>query len=205
MAVQCEVPIPPSSWLYESQSAFYYYSPERALQLMFDLGWYDLTGNGKLNKVDGMHLLEPNITIVTYNESTNSIRENAANLIAQYLEAIGFNVTVSVHSQARVRELIKSRMFDLALIGVNLSEVPNLMPMFGRNEVLNFNGFGNDNMQSYLENAQVVTDEDTLRKLRNAAVHRQPTAHTGSAFPHRHGVVQPLHGRHVRPEILRRV
>lgn len=30
MGVQCEVPVNPSSWLYESQSAIYYYSPERA-------------------------------------------------------------------------------------------------------------------------------------------------------------------------------
>ena len=38
MAVQCEVPMPPTCWLYESQSAIYYYSPERALQLMNDAG-----------------------------------------------------------------------------------------------------------------------------------------------------------------------
>ena len=34
MGIQCEVPVNPSSWLYESQSAIYYYSPERALQLI---------------------------------------------------------------------------------------------------------------------------------------------------------------------------
>ena len=34
MAQQSEVPIVPGTWLYESQSAVYYYSPERALQLL---------------------------------------------------------------------------------------------------------------------------------------------------------------------------
>ena len=96
MAIQCEVPVPPTSWLYESQSAIYYYSPERALQLMHNLGWYDMTGDGILNQHMGVMLQEPRLTIITYNESTNSIRENAANLIAEYLRAVGFNVTVSV-------------------------------------------------------------------------------------------------------------
>lgn len=165
MAVQCEVPIPPNSWLYESRSAYYYYSPERALQLMYDLGWRDLTGNGKLNQVVGVMLKEPTITIITYNEATNSIRENAAKLIADYLDAIGFRCTVRVYSQARCRELIKERAYDLALVAFNLSECPDLMPIFGRNEALNLNGFGNDNMQSYLEGAQNTSDETELKKF----------------------------------------
>ena len=165
MAVQCEVPVPPSSWLYESQSAYYYYSPERALQLMHDLGWYDMTGNGRLNKVEGVVLKEPDITLITYNESTNSIRENAANLVAAYLDAIGFRCSVRVYSQARCRELIKERLFDLALVSFNLSEVPSLRPIFGRNEVLNLNGFGNDDMQGWLDTARDTSDELTLKSL----------------------------------------
>ena len=163
MAVQSEVPIPPSSWLYESQSAYYYYSPERALQLMWDLGWYDLTGDGTLNKVNGVRLIEPDLTIITYNESTNHIRENAANLIASYLRAIGISCTVYVRTQARVLQLIKDRAYDLALVNFNLSEVPDLMPLFGRNQSLNLNGFGNDDMQTNLEAARDTSDEVLLK------------------------------------------
>ena len=165
MAVQSEVPIPPSSWLYESQSAYYYYSPERALQLMHELGWYDLTGNGTLNKVNGVVLEEPDLTIITYNESTNSIRENAANLIASYLQAVGISCTVYVRTQARVLQLIKDRAYDLALVGFNLSEVPDLSPMFGRGGALNLNGFGNEEMQGWLESAKSTSDENELKNL----------------------------------------
>ena len=163
MAVQCEVPIQPTCWLYESQSAIYYYSPERALQLMNSMGWYDLTGNGRLNKMEGRLLREPSVTIMTYNESTNSIRENAANLIAFYLEAIGINARVSVVSQARLRENMKARSYDLALVGVNLSEVPNMSAIFGRGAKLNLNGFGNDNMELYLQQANAAGDETMLK------------------------------------------
>ncbi|MBR6891614.1 MAG: hypothetical protein IKN05_11540, partial [Clostridia bacterium] len=126
MGIQCEVPILPGSWLYESQSAIYYYSPERALQLMQSLGWRDLTGDGRLNRRNGVMLEEPRVTLVTYNESTNCIRENAANMIAEYLEAVGFTVTVNVlSSKEKARDAVKNRNYDLALMGVNLSEIPN--------------------------------------------------------------------------------
>ena len=163
MAVQSEVPIQPSCWLYESQSAIYYYSPERALQLLNEMGWYDLTGNGKLNKLEGRLLREPSVSIITYNESTNSIRENAANVIASYLEAVGVNARVTVMSQSRLQENLRARSYDLALIGVNLSEVPNMSAIFGRGAALNFNGFGNDNMEMYLQQATAAGDESILK------------------------------------------
>lgn len=163
MAVQCEVPIQPSCWLYESQSAIYYYSPERALQLLNEMGWYDLTGNGKLNKVEGRLLREPLVNIITYNESTNSIRENAAKLIASYLESVGVNAKVTVMSQNRLMENIRARSYDLALVGVNLSEVPNMSAIFGRGAKLNLNGFGNDNMELYLQQATAAGDEAVLK------------------------------------------
>ncbi len=165
MAVQCEVPIVPTCWLYESQSAKYYYSPERALQLMHNAGWVDMTGNGKLNRRSGIMLQEPNITLITYNEGTNSIRENAANLIAEYMEAVGFNVKVTVLSKARAREYIKERRYDLALVGVNMSEIPDLTELLKSGGSLNLNRYSNDNMDVLLESVRSASDEATLQKL----------------------------------------
>ena len=165
MAVQSEVPLPPTSWLYESQSAIYYYSPERALQLINEVGWYDLTGNGTLNKRNGIMLEELNVRIITYNESTNSIRENAANMIAGYLKAVGFNPTVTVVTKARLRELIRARNYDLALVGFNLSEVPGLSPMLSSGGSLNLNNYSNEAMDGLLGQVGSVTDEGELKKL----------------------------------------
>ena len=165
MAVQCEVPVPPSSWLYESQSAIYYYSPERALQLMHNLGWYDLTGDGTLNKHVGVMVQEPTLSIITYNESSNSIRENAANLIADYLRTVGFNVTVTVYSKERTRQLVKDGEFDLALVGVNLSEVPYLSSLLGSRGSLNLNHYSSDDMDQLLERVYSASDETLMRKI----------------------------------------
>ena len=165
MAIQCEVPIVPNSWLYESQSAIYYYSPERALQLMHNSGWQDMTGNGKLNQRSGVMLVEPTISLITYNENTNTIRENAANLIKEYLEAVGFSVTVTVRSKAQVREAIKSRNYDLALVGMNLSEVPDVSALLETSGALNFNHYSNDAMDLLIERARAASDEDTLQRV----------------------------------------
>ena len=165
MAIQCEVPVTPNSWLYESQSAIYYYSPERALQLMQSLGWYDLTGDGTLNKRKGVLVQEPRLTLITYNESTNSIRENAAKLIAEYLETVGFKVTVSVVSKARAQQLVKDREYDLALMGVNLSEVPDLTKLLKSGGSLNLNHATSDEMDMLLERVGSATDETALQKV----------------------------------------
>ena len=165
MAIQCEVPILPNSWLYESQSAIYYYSPERALQLMNGLGWYDLTGDGTLNKRQGVMVQEPRISILTYNESTNSIRENAANLIAEYLRAVGFNATVTVQSKEKVRQSLKDREYDLALVGMNFSEVPYLTRLLKSGGSMNLNHYSNEEMDRLLEAVGSASDEATLQKL----------------------------------------
>lgn len=165
MAIQCEVPVAPNCWLYESQSAIYYYSPERALQLMHNSGWYDLTGDGRLNKREGVLLSEPRITLLTYNESANSIRENAAKLIAEYLEAVGFNVTVSVVSKARCVQRVKDRDYDLALVGMNLSEVPNVSSILKSGGSLNLNHYSNEEMDALLDAIASAEDEALLQKL----------------------------------------
>ena len=164
MAVSTEVPIPPSSWLYESQSAMYYYSPERALKLMNELGWRDMTGDGKLNKKSGVRLKEPSLSIWTYNESTNSIRENAARQIASDLEAIGLNVTVTVKSQEKVRQAIKDGKCDLALIGVNLSEVPYINDLLKSGGRLNFSRYKSAKLDKVLATVDSAGSESAIKK-----------------------------------------
>ena len=165
MAVCSEVPIPPSSWLYESQSAIYYYSPERALQLMNELGWSDMNGDGRLNKVRGVRLMEPSLELWTYNESTNSIRENAANMIAGYLRDIGINVNVTVKSKDAVRKGIRDRECDLALIGLNLSEVPDISAMFMTGGKMNFSRYTSTEMDSLFQRLNVTTDEERFKQV----------------------------------------
>ena len=166
MAVQSEVPVQPGTWLYESRSAVFYYSPERALQLLYDAGWKDLTGNLVLNKLEGIHLRDLSVTIMTCNDSTNSIRENAANLIAENLNAIGMKAKVSVVSRDTLRyRLGNGEGYDLALISVHLSEVPLIRQMLINGGTLNYNNFMDMTLDGYGGQTVTVEDEAQLKSL----------------------------------------
>lgn len=164
MVTQSEVPILPGTWLYESQSAQYYYSPERALQLLYDAGWSDLTGDLVLNKLEGIQLKELSVDIITYNESGNSIRENAVNLIESYLSAIGFKTQVEVLTKDEVRSRIRSGSYDLALIAVNLDEAPVLSPLLSSSGSLNYNGYSDTAMDSLIQLTATAADESSLKQ-----------------------------------------
>ena len=165
MGVQCEVPVNPASWLYESQSAIYYYSPERALQLAMDCGWSDLAGDGKLSKIDGVMLRDLKLTLRTYNEPTNTMRENAAYMIADYLGKIGIQVEVICTSREKCLSQVKNGNFDLALVAVNLSEIPNLSDMLYSKSKLNLNSFRNDRMNELIEQVPSAKTEAELKTL----------------------------------------
>ena len=165
MGVQCEVPVNPSSWLYESQSAIYYYSPERALQLVRDCGWEDLTGDGFMNKVNGVRLEDLTLHLITYNEGTNNMRENAAYMIADYLEKVGIKVDVEVRGRDRCIVMIKEGNFDLALVGVQLSEVPDLSSLLKARGKLNLNSFRNESMEQLFEQVGSAMTEEEFKSI----------------------------------------
>lgn len=165
MAIQSEVPILPGTWLYESQSAQYYYSPERALQLLYDAGWKDLTGDMVLDKLDGIKLSELTVNIVTYNEDAASIRENAANQIAGYLNAVGVKTTVEVLETKALKDRIKYGQYDLALIGLNFSEVPAMVGLLGTDGNMNFNNYNDSVMNSLLTQTAEAADETAMKQV----------------------------------------
>ena len=165
MGIQCEVPVNPGSWLYESQSAIYYYSPERALQLLQSCGWSDLTGDGMLNQIEGVRLKDLTLRLITYNDSTTSVRENAANMIADYLKKVGVNVEIEVRGQERCLRYIKEGNYDIALVGVNLSDVPDLTQLLGSRGSINLNNYGTDAMNTLLDQVETAQTEEELKSI----------------------------------------
>ena len=168
MAIQCEVPVNPSTWLYESQSAVFYYSPERAMQLITGCGWQDLDGDGILNQVDGVILKDLEIDLVTYNEPTNSIRENAADMIADYLKTVGVKVNVRVASKSRTLQRIKEKDYDIALVGVQLSDVPDVASILQKGGALNLNKYSSDSMETLIGQITQDASDSALRSTLSA-------------------------------------
>lgn len=76
-------PIPRSVWAFDSTLAPWPFDPERARQMLADLGWRDSDGNGVLDR-DG----KPFRFALSTN-GDNRIRIDAASMISQQLAAIG--------------------------------------------------------------------------------------------------------------------
>jgi len=171
----------------------YYYSPERALPLILGEGWEDMTGDGILNRMEDIMLVDLTINIITYNETGNTIRENADNLIAKYLNAVGIKTTVEVLTKARVKTRINERDYDLALIGVNLSEVPSLVDIFYLGKSLNFNNYSTEEMDRLLMASYTARTEadfkSAMSDLQMLVAERLPILgigfHTGAVLSNR--------------------
>ena len=112
-----------------------------------------------------MILKDLELRLVTYNESTNSIRENACNMIAEYLSKVGVKVSIEVRGRERVLRYIREGDYDIALVGVNLSEVPDLSQMFRSGGSINLNNYGNEEMKALLEQLSTAQTEAELKSL----------------------------------------
>ena len=163
MAQQCEVPIHPSSWLYETQSAVYYYSPERAMQYLQASGWVDMTGDTLLNQLEDNVLKYIDVNIIVYNEAATKVRSNAAEQIAANLRAVGINASVEILTRKEVRKAMENGSFDIALVSMNLSEVPDLIPMFSENGALNYSKANNETLNQMLRECAYAKDEQEMK------------------------------------------
>lgn len=164
MVQESEVPVIPGSWLYETQSARYNYNPERALQLLYDAGWADTNGDGILDRVKDGLWEDLEINLVTYNEPTIASRQKAAELIASQLRIIGIRVNVTVSSRDRVIKTINSDTgFNMALVGFNLSYIPDLSYLFKSGANGNCSFYESEKMDNMLAQAKSAADADELK------------------------------------------
>ena len=163
MVTKSEVPILPGSWLYEPQSAIYYESQERALQLLKQAGWSDYNQDGILDQiVDGI-LEQFEITLLTYVDDTAATRTHAAELIRDQLRPLGIVLKVETASKSSVEKKLKNGDFQLVLGAVNLAELPDLTFILNSSGRMSYSGYSSADMNTFLSNVYNTTDEETFR------------------------------------------
>lgn len=164
MAQESEVPVVPGTWRYETQSTQYNYNPERAYQLLTDAGWHDSDGDGILDRVKEGMWQDLEITIATYNEPGISIRQEAAKQIAEQLGRVGIRANVNVKSKSGIKTLFKDDAFDLALVGFNLSEMPDLAFLLETDANGNCSEYSSQAMDDLLKEARQAASSDEMRR-----------------------------------------
>ncbi|HHU49521.1 MAG TPA: hypothetical protein GXZ37_07370 [Clostridiales bacterium] len=161
-----DVPIPSNSWLYDSSYRIYDYDVERASRLLEEAGWRDHDGDGILDReIDGTKV-DLSFTILT--NSDNDLRKDTADLIAEQLGTIGFQIQVEVLPWDLLQEeRIATGEFDAILTGFSLDSMHDLRSVLHSGwmgeQGNNFIGYNNPELDRMLESAaQAYTEEDRL-------------------------------------------
>lgn len=166
-AQACDVPIAPDSWIYESKSKVYDYNTATALALFAEAGWADTDDDGYLEK-DGHRYEEMTLRLLV-NESTDTTRLSAANMIASQLEDIGIHVEVVTAAYALEADeneyttMLENGDFDIALAGFNLARSGDLRAYVAPNGTRNYGGYNNAAFTQLVTNMLTARDEADYR------------------------------------------
>ncbi len=139
-------PMLPNTWQYPKDGLNNYdFSPEKAKELLKEVGFEDRDGDGVLEDGDGKKL---SLTL-TY-PSGNKVREQYAVIIKKYLNDIGVEIELKMMEfSALLDEVMKNHEFDLFLLGSSLSLDPDPIPYWSTGAASDEKGVGAWNIPGY--------------------------------------------------------
>jgi len=157
-------PYPKESWAYDPSVAPAPYDPKAATALLAQAGWEDRDGDGWLDH-DGQPF---RFTLLT--NQGNEVRRQVAELVQQYLKAVGIDVRIKVIEWSTfVHEFIDKRRFEAVLLGWNLSRDPDLYDLFHSSKTkegeYNFGGYANPEVDRLLEAGRREFNRDARRRI----------------------------------------
>ncbi len=160
MTMAANTPIPSDSWLYYDQESSFVYNPDKARELLAAEGWKDLDNNGVLDlPVDGAeepkHLV---LSLYVYEDPTNDVRFETANMIKDMLAEVGISVHVETGSYAEIKTVLENGSFDMCLCAFQMDVVPDVGFFLRKGNAQNYGKYNSSEMTSLI---------DALRKQEN--------------------------------------
>ncbi|MFA5576193.1 MAG: peptide ABC transporter substrate-binding protein [Tissierellaceae bacterium] len=167
---QIDVPIHPDSWLLSPKANSYGYNFDLARNELMKIGYMDKDGDGILEDEEGNKL---SLTLLT--NSYNLMRYKTAELIKNDLAKLGIEIKISplpnldkdisVEDIERQWEELNEQLiagdYDIALLGWQLSVIPDLSFAFHSSQIAyesNFINYSNEKMDQSLESAFLEGD-----------------------------------------------
>lgn len=178
-ATQTDVPIHPDSWLISEDAVTYGYNLDLAKKELSDLNLKDTNDDGILEDASG-EAITLNLLTNTY----NPIRNKTAEMIKEDLKNIGIGVNVfpennkednitkeKIQEQwGEVNEILATGEYDIALLGWQLSVIPDLSFIFHSSQIpynTNFIKYQNENMDKLLQDSFLTGNRE--EKINNYA------------------------------------
>lgn len=134
------------SWLYNDDLTSTY-NVQKAKQLLIDNGWY--VENDVFTKKINNKKVKLNITLLVNNN--NEDRCNVAEIIKNNLSSINIDVTIKSVNNIEYNKLLKSKNFDMVIMGITSNFNPNIDFFVGKE---NYANYENSEIDSLLENIE---------------------------------------------------
>jgi peptide/nickel transport system substrate-binding protein len=156
-------PYKPGTWAQNDRVKKYPYDPQRARELLAEVGWKDTNGDGILDK-DGQPFTFEIIT-----NQGNDVRSKCAEIIQRRLAEIGIIVKIRVIEWAAfVNDFINKRKFDATLLGWTIPLDPDIYDVWHSSktapEELNFVSYKNKEVDELLEKGRGTFDQEAREK-----------------------------------------
>lgn len=162
-----DVPFAPDSWLYDSRSAVFNYDSELSSRLITEAGYTIMSKEGLLYSSSGSNLY---VRLLTSATTDNTVRSEAAAVIAENLSELGFYVDVITvphtlgDTESEFLKALREGNWDIALVGFNLGfgcDLSDYVDVAGAN---NFGHFYDSQVSALAKELLNAENEETLRE-----------------------------------------
>lgn len=163
MVVRTDTPLIPNTWTYKDND-LYTYDPEKAKAILAAKGWNDTDGDGVLDMLRDGAKRNLKLRIYVYEEQENSVRIQAANMIADYLKVLGINATVTTMTYSEAKTKLEKRSYDLCLCAFQMDTVPDPGFLLMIGNVCNYMAYRSKEMDSLFSRLRKATDQGSYQQ-----------------------------------------
>lgn len=160
-ATVSDLPLLPDSWLFSSNPVYFNRDIEKAKNILAQNGWKNT--NGTLYK--NINGVMRGLTLELLVNADNEIRLKIANEIKSQLYDAGIIVNIKQLQYEQLMNLIKTKTYDMALVGVTITSIPDISFAYSTAEIAggrNLAGYSNPQVDAILQ--QMTIENDSQRK-----------------------------------------
>jgi peptide/nickel transport system substrate-binding protein len=162
-ATVSDTPVPPDSWLYDSKQLKYNSDVDEARRLIKLAGWLDSDKDGFFDTSPEGVKRDLKFTLLTNRDENNTLRNDAAVLMAGQMGKAGIKVDLKTASFTEYSSMLTEKRFDMALCGCYVSPVPDYSFLLSSSGLMNIGGYKSDKMDTLLTDILKAPDSQTLK------------------------------------------
>jgi peptide/nickel transport system substrate-binding protein len=148
----------------------YRYDPEKAKALLEEAGWVVNENDEGTRHTTVMEKGEQKdrrlqLRIYVYEEQDNSVRIQVANMISDYLEAVGIRAPVHSESFNSVANRLKAKNFDMAIAAFQMDVVPDPGFLLMSGNTGNYGSYKSAAMDNLFKSLRADRNEEQYKSL----------------------------------------